>query len=151
MSCSTHSALETRALGSAIGRLLDDGAVIAVSGPLGAGKTCFVQGLAEGAGITDNVVSPTFIIHRRHVGRVPFHHVDAYRLRSGDELLDAVGPELFSEAGIVAIEWADRVASALPSERLSVDIAYADEGRTVDLRADGPRARDVLARLELPE
>jgi len=147
--CSTGSAAETQALGRAIGRLLAAGDVVALTGPLGAGKTCFIQGVAQGAGVTDNVVSPTFIIHRQHSGRVPFHHIDAYRLCGGDELLDAVGPELFSQAAIVAIEWADRVANALPSERLLVDIQHADEGRILKLTADGARAGEVLGQLEL--
>ena len=135
----------------AVGRLLQAGDLVAVSGPLGAGKTCFIQGLAQGAGVADNVTSPTFIIHRQHRGRVPFHHVDAYRLCGGEALLDAVGPELFSDPAIVALEWADRVADALPARRLWVDIQYAEAGRRLRLRADGSRARDLLARLELSD
>ncbi|MFQ5811321.1 MAG: tRNA (adenosine(37)-N6)-threonylcarbamoyltransferase complex ATPase subunit type 1 TsaE [Armatimonadota bacterium] len=151
MSCSTRSAAETQALGEALGSLLAPGDIVAVTGPLGAGKTCFIQGLARGAGVTDNVTSPTFIIHRQHPGPVPFHHIDAYRLRDGGGLLEAVGPELFSETGIVAVEWADRVADALPSDRLTVDIQYTESGRSVCLQANGPRAHDILEQLELPD
>jgi tRNA threonylcarbamoyladenosine biosynthesis protein TsaE len=151
VTCSTRSAAATQALGRALGRLLAPGDVVAVSGPLGAGKTCFIQGLARGAGVTDNVTSPTFIIHRRHRGRVPFHHIDAYRLCGGDSLLEAVGPELFSEPAVVAVEWADRAADALPAERLWVHIQYADDARSVRMKAEGNRARDILAALELPD
>ena len=151
VTCSTRSAADTQALGRALGRLLTGGDLVAVSGPLGAGKTCFIQGLAQGADVADNVTSPTFIIHRRHSGRLPFHHIDAYRLCGGDALFDAVGPEPFAEAAIVALEWADRVADALPPERLGVDIQYADEARSVRLKAHGARARQVLAQLELQD
>jgi len=151
VSCCTRSAAETQALGRALGAVLAEGDVVAVSGPLGAGKTCFIQGLARGAGVTDNVTSPTFIIHRQHRGRVPFHHIDAYRLCGGEALLEAVGPELFSEPSVVAVEWADRVADALPDERLWVDLRCAADGRNVHVKADGTRARQILSALELSD
>jgi tRNA threonylcarbamoyladenosine biosynthesis protein TsaE len=151
VSCATRSAPETQALGEALGSLLAPGDLVAVTGPLGAGKTCFIQGLARGAGVTDNVTSPTFIIHRQHPGSVPFHHIDAYRLCDGGALLEAVGPELFSQGGIVAVEWAERVADTLPSDRLTVDIQYAEDGRFLSLAASGTRPREVLAQLGLPD
>ena len=125
MTATTHSEAETSALASDFARSLTAGAVILLSGDLGAGKTAFVRGLAEGLGIDPGLVSsPTFtLIQEYRGGRLPLHHVDLYRLRSIE--VDDLGlDELTLEAGVTAIEWPDR----LPHEWPSVVHVHIDHG-----------------------
>jgi tRNA threonylcarbamoyladenosine biosynthesis protein TsaE len=106
----THSEAETSAIASDLARSLTVGAIVLLSGDLGAGKTAFVRGLAEGLGIDPGLVSsPTFtLIQEYRGGRLPLHHVDLYRLRSIE--VDDLGlDELTLEGGVTAIEWPDRL------------------------------------------
>ncbi|UCE85374.1 MAG: tRNA (adenosine(37)-N6)-threonylcarbamoyltransferase complex ATPase subunit type 1 TsaE [Deltaproteobacteria bacterium] len=143
-----------RALGCAIG---SEGLVVALCGPLGAGKTLFVKGLAAGLGIdAGQVASPTFVIASAYgaagSGR-PLAHVDLYRVDSVGEL-DAAGfLDLLAPGSVVAVEWADRLPDALPAERLEVRIARPEAAdaqpgcvRTVEARARGAAAEAALAR-----
>ena len=130
----THSEIETSAVGSELARSLDAGAVVLLIGELGAGKTAFVRGLAEGLGIDPELVSsPTFtLIQEYRGGRLPLHHVDVYRLRSIE--VDDLGlDELMLEGGVTAIEWPDRLAREVPSAvRVRIDLGD-DDTRTVHI------------------
>jgi len=122
----THSEAETSAIASDLARSLTAGAVVLLSGDLGAGKTAFVRGLAEGLGIDPEIVSsPTFtLIQEYRGGRLPLHHVDLYRLRSIE--VDDLGlDELTLEGGVTAIEWPDRLPHSLPSA-IHVQIEHGD-------------------------
>lgn len=124
----TRSSEETIALGRRLGGLLSEGHVVALSGPLGSGKTTLTKGLAEGLGVEDSrwVTSPTFVLVHEYEGRVPVYHVDAYRL-SGPSDAEALGAdELFFGDGVAIVEWADRIAAALPDERLDVHLEHGD-------------------------
>ena len=137
----------TRGLGERLGRLARGGDVFAVRGPLGAGKTTLIQGLASGLGVADAITSPTFIICREHPGPPRFLHMDAYRLTSADELIEAIGEDLFSTDAVVAVEWAEHVESALPPDRMDVTLTFANGGRCASIIPRGPHARDVAERL----
>jgi len=130
----THSEAETASVGSALARALTPGAVILLSGELGAGKTAFVRGLAEGLGIDpEQVSSPTFtLIQEYRGGRLPLHHVDLYRLRSIE--VDDLGlDELTLGGGVTAIEWPDRLPQAIPSViRVRIDHGDGDT-RTIEI------------------
>lgn len=144
----TRSALETRALAARLAGLLAAGDVIALSGDLGAGKTTFVQGLAEGLGITASVTSPTFVLINRYRtadGRT-LHHADCYRLQDAPlEMWDAGLGDLFAGDDIVVIEWADRIPGLLPADHLEIAFEYLDEERRrLTLTAHGPRWRQIL-------
>ena len=108
----TGSPEETRALGETLGRVLRAraarGAVVALTGPLGAGKTTFVRGLARGAGSDAHVASPTFQLVRVYPGRVQIAHVDLYRVKVAGELAD-LGLDELLEVGAVVVEWGDRL------------------------------------------
>jgi tRNA threonylcarbamoyladenosine biosynthesis protein TsaE len=111
----TKSEAETVAAGREFARRLAAGAIVLLSGDLGAGKTAFVRGMAEGLGIaSDDVSSPTFtLIQEYRGGRLPLHHVDLYRLKTIE--VDDLGlDELTLEGGVTAIEWPDRLPRALP-------------------------------------
>jgi tRNA threonylcarbamoyladenosine biosynthesis protein TsaE len=117
----------TQMLGMELGKSLTAGSVILLTGDLGSGKTTFVQGLAQGMGIVDAIVSPTFtIINEYFSGRLPLYHLDLYRLTSAevDDLqLESYWLGIESELGIVAIEWAERL-SYLPDDYMRIELTY---------------------------
>lgn len=126
MMVESHSRQETVRLGEAIGRRLQPGDVVAITGELGAGKTALVQGLARGLGCADRVTSPTFTIVNEY-GDGRLFHVDFYRLDRREEL-DHIGfDDYFARGGVIVVEWADRFPEALPAERLDVRIEVAGE------------------------
>src|SRR5262245_15778743 len=104
---------ETRRIGEELGRTLVAGAVVLLEGDLGAGKTCFVQGLAIGLGVPKErrVNSPSFAIVNQHPGRVVLHHIDLYRVSDPRELEELGLAELFESGGVAAVEWAERLAT----------------------------------------
>lgn len=129
---------ETLALGRRLAGLVRPGDVIALRGSLGVGKTAFAGGLAEGLGISEPVVSPTFVLMRRYdEGFIPLIHVDVYRLGSLGEFDDL---DVFEEAsgGVLVIEWGDAVASMLPKDHLVVKIETTTEsGRRIEVTPSG--------------
>ncbi|PYM73904.1 MAG: tRNA (adenosine(37)-N6)-threonylcarbamoyltransferase complex ATPase subunit type 1 TsaE [Candidatus Rokuibacteriota bacterium] len=132
----TARAEETEAAGERLGRSLAAGAVVALTGELGAGKTCFVQGLVRGLGATVRATSPTFVLVNQYQGRVPVHHVDAYRTDSLTELIDLGLLELMGGPGVTVIEWADKLRPLLPPETIHVHIGgVGDEPRSITIRA----------------
>jgi tRNA threonylcarbamoyladenosine biosynthesis protein TsaE len=134
----TYSAEETQAAGERLAARLQPGDVVALTGALGAGKTCFTQGLARGLGVTGRVVSPTFVLVNEYRGRMPIHHVDAYRTESLTELLDLGLDELFSGDGVTIVEWADKLLPLLPPRTIHVHIdGVGDEPRTITVSNTG--------------
>lgn len=145
----SESLADTDRLGAALAAALPDGAVVALCGTLGAGKTRLVQAIAAACDIDrSEVTSPTFVLCQEHIGRRTLYHFDVYRL-SGDEEFQRLGPqEYFSAGGITLIEWADKVAASLPDERLEVVIEVTGElSRQFTLRACGAAMQKVLAAL----
>jgi tRNA threonylcarbamoyladenosine biosynthesis protein TsaE len=119
----SHSAAETRAVGRTLGRAAAAGTLLALIGPLGAGKTQLAKGVAEGLGVQSVVNSPTFILMNEHDGRLRLFHVDAYRLADPEEALAAGLLDERQTAGVTVVEWADRLEGWLPQDRLEIDIA----------------------------
>lgn len=137
----TRSAEETQALGAEIGAALGPGSVVACMGELGAGKTCFLQGLARGLGVTSDVTSPTFVLVNVYRGRLPVYHLDAYRTDSLAEVLDLGLEELLDGEGVTLIEWADKVLPLLPARSIIVRIeGLGDEARRIDVEEPGAGA-----------
>lgn len=128
----SRSPEETQRLGEALGRRLKAGDVVATIGELGAGKTCFLQGLARGLGVTETATSPTFVLINQYRGRLPVYHVDAYRTTSLAELLDLGLEELFYGEGVTVVEWADKLLPLLPPHAVTVRISgLGDEPREI--------------------
>jgi tRNA threonylcarbamoyladenosine biosynthesis protein TsaE len=150
-SVASRSAAETRALGERLGRLLRGGDVIGLSGPLGAGKTCLVQGLAAGLDVDPAVpvTSPTFTLLGEYPGRVPLRHADFYRVESERRLFEAGFDDSFDGRGVVVVEWFERLPQALPQERLEITVEFAAEAssdrRCLQVCARGARAQALLA------
>jgi len=110
----TNSPSETEAVGSALGKILPPGTVLAYRGDLGAGKTAFTRGLAKGLGCTDLVTSPTYTIVNEYLsGRLPLFHFDMYRLASSDDLWDIGWEDYLDRGGVCAVEWSENVEDAL--------------------------------------
>ena len=141
---------QTAALGAALAQVLPDGAVVALCGTLGAGKTRLVQAIAAASGIDRrDVVSPTFVLVQEYHGRRSVYHIDAYRLRSEEEFLDLGPEEYFDAGGLTLVEWADRVAGCLPPEHLEIRITVAGtDSRQFEILPHGDRYGDVVRRLE---
>jgi tRNA threonylcarbamoyladenosine biosynthesis protein TsaE len=130
--CPTAEA--TQALAAGMARRAPPGTTIALHGDLGAGKTCFIQGLAAGLGVEGPVTSPTFVMVAEYRGRLPLYHVDLYRTESLAEVRALGLEELIDGDGVTAIEWAERAEALLPARTMHVRIEGAgDEPRVVRL------------------
>ena len=121
-SIKTESAAETLALGEKIGRKLSPGAVVALNGGLGAGKTWLSKGIAKALGFGGDVVSPTFTIINIYAGKVPIYHFDCYRLNSNADLENIGYEEYFYGKGVTLVEWAEKIAGLLPENSVYIDI-----------------------------
>lgn len=143
----SDSPAATSALAARLGTLATANLTIGLVGNLGAGKTCFIRGLASGLGVVDPaaVASPTYVLVHEYEGRLPLFHFDVYRL-SAPEQFAALGPEeYFFGGGVTVVEWADRVVEHLPIERIDIVIEHAGEAQR-DFRATafGPAAAGLL-------
>jgi tRNA threonylcarbamoyladenosine biosynthesis protein TsaE len=140
---------DTERLGRRLGALLPAGSVVALDGPLGAGKTRLVQGLAAARGHDPlNVVSPTFTLVQEYRGPRPVYHFDVYRLRDDDEFLNLGPDEYFYGEGVTVLEWAEKVVDCLPPERLQITIRPVDETtREFTLTAIGAAYEEIVAKL----
>jgi tRNA threonylcarbamoyladenosine biosynthesis protein TsaE len=118
----TSSPEETLVLGERIAGNLAPGAVIALRGGLGAGKTCLAAGIARGLGICEQVTSPTYTIANTYCGHLPFCHIDAYRLAGDDDFKNSGIDELLREDGIAVIEWSERVPFSIPPNAVIITI-----------------------------
>jgi tRNA threonylcarbamoyladenosine biosynthesis protein TsaE len=138
---------DTRRLGERIGRLLVEGNVLALVGPLGSGKTTFAQGLAVGLDVPPDrhVASPTFALVNEHPGRVRFLHADFYRVVRDEELRE-LGLEEAYDRTAAALEWADRFPAVVPADHLAITFRTLPDGhRQVTIAAQGPRSGALLA------
>jgi tRNA threonylcarbamoyladenosine biosynthesis protein TsaE len=143
----------TEAFGRRLGGLLFPNAVVALVGPLGAGKTHLTRAVAEGLGIVNPaaVTSPTFTLIHEYPARLPIFHFDAYRLNGPNEFLDLGATEYYEAGGVCLIEWADKVQAALPAERLTIRLVPVDENRRrAEVIGIGERY-EALARRLSPE
>ena len=124
----TDSPEETREMGRSLAGLLGPRDVVSLTGDLGAGKTTLVQGAAEGLGVTEPVLSPTFTLVRRYRGTIPVYHLDVYRLERLQEVLDVGFDEILVQGGVVFIEWGDAIDMLLPPEHIEVELTLPLEG-----------------------
>jgi tRNA threonylcarbamoyladenosine biosynthesis protein TsaE len=149
----TRSHDETVALGRALGRRLNHGLVLLLFGDLGSGKTAFAQGLARGLYVPASypVASPSYTLINEYPGRLPFYHVDLYRLPAPVDP-DEIGlPDLFADDGIVAVEWAQRLHPAdHPPRRLDLFFAVTgDTSRSIRVIAYGLDPADLLSDIDI--
>jgi tRNA threonylcarbamoyladenosine biosynthesis protein TsaE len=135
----THDPESTRALAAAVSAVARAGDLISLVGDLGAGKTQFAKGFGAGLGITDTIVSPTFVLMAEYRGRLPLFHVDLYRLADAAEAMAGGLIDERQSEGVTLIEWAERLSEAMPSGRLDVLIdGTGDDPREITLVAETP-------------
>jgi len=142
----------TQQLGARLGELARAGDLFCLEGDLGAGKTCFVQGLGRGLGLRDAIHSPTFILANEHRGgRLPLYHLDVYRVRSAGEAIGFGLDDYLSGDGVLVIEWAEKIRDALPQERLWITFEHptgifsrSENVRTISFEALGARHGELL-------
>jgi tRNA threonylcarbamoyladenosine biosynthesis protein TsaE len=141
--------IDTQALGEQLGRLLEAGDIVCLSGELGSGKTVLAKGLAKGLGVAHEraVRSPSFVLIQYYQGRVPVYHVDLYRLDGPTDIVDIGLREFLGGDGVAVIEWADKLDASLPSERLDIALAHQTEHtRLITLTPHGARHRQRFER-----
>lgn len=142
---SSRSAAETKSLGRRLASLLKPGDRLGLRGPLGAGKTTFVQGLAKGLGCREVPSSPTFVLAQSYHGRMTVHHLDFYRVQER-EILGMGLEDFYRDEAVTAIEWIERAPHLLPAERLDVVFSYTAAGsRKISF---APRGSAWVARLK---
>ncbi|MEE2785746.1 MAG: tRNA (adenosine(37)-N6)-threonylcarbamoyltransferase complex ATPase subunit type 1 TsaE [Myxococcota bacterium] len=143
------SAEDTHRFGQCLGAAAERGLVLTAHGELGAGKTTLAQGVARGLGVPVEhyVNSPTFAIAQVHPGRLPFYHLDLYRLADIDEAWGIGLEEMVGTDGVCFIEWASRCPELLPDERLILRLTGHEMGRALELSATGPEAERILRRV----
>lgn len=128
----------TREIAARLATVAQPGDVVCLWGQLGAGKTVFAKGFGAGLGVTDTISSPSFVLMGEYAGRLPLFHIDLYRLTSAREAFDGGLLDDRQAAGVVLIEWPDRLGDAVPEDRLDVRIdGGADEVRTLRLEGRG--------------
>ncbi|MBW2739910.1 MAG: tRNA (adenosine(37)-N6)-threonylcarbamoyltransferase complex ATPase subunit type 1 TsaE [Deltaproteobacteria bacterium] len=146
----TNSLDETRAFGETIGKHLDPGTILALTGDLGSGKTAFVQGLAKGLDVPDDyyITSPTYTLINEYPGRYHLFHVDLYRIENYVDFDDIGLYEILCSDGVVAIEWADKLPKNLLQEYLAIHIEILNnESRKISMTAHGVRGENLMKKL----
>lgn len=146
----TENVEETTKIGEQLGRLLNMGNIICLSGDLGAGKTAFTKGIAKGLGVGDYVTSPTYTIINEYQGRLPLYHFDVYRLNDVEEMYELGYEEYFFGDGVVVLEWADIVRDIIPRDRLWITILNTggDDSREIIMEPTGEVYDNILKGME---
>lgn len=148
----TRTPAETLRLGERLAAVAEPGDLICLYGSLGAGKTQLAKGIARGLGVVGVVNSPSFILVAEHVGRMPFFHIDLYRLTDAAEAVAAGVLDERQSAGLTVVEWADRMAELLPEARLDVRIDGAADGpRRISIEALDPAYRRYCRAVAEPD
>ena len=120
----TKSPGETKKLGKEVSKLVKPGDLLAFYGELGAGKTCFIQGISKGLEVKDYVTSPSFTIINEYQGKIPIYHFDLFRLNNIEEIFELGYEEYFYGEGLTVIEWAEKIEKLLPKNHLKIDIKF---------------------------
>ncbi len=144
----THSSAETEALAGRFAPRLEPGDVLALSGDLGSGKTCFVRGVCGALGVADRVTSPSFLVVHEYRGRLPVFHLDFFRLEKVEDSRAEGYDEILFGPGVTLVEWSERVAEVLPEGRVDVEIRIlGPDDRRFVFRPRGERGRRLLERV----
>lgn len=149
----TVSAEETKEIGYKLGKLLQKGDVVCISGGLGAGKTIFSAGIAWGLGVEGYITSPTFTIVNEYDGIMPVYHFDVYRIGSTDEMFEIGFEEYLDGDGVVIIEWSELIESILPDQYIQVTIERdrdnLQDGRSITIDFKGARYKEYDNKLKV--
>ena len=141
----SHNEEELINWGQRLGSLLQEQDVLVLTGDLGAGKTTFTKGLAQGLGIKQMIKSPTYTIVREYEGRLPLYHLDVYRIGEDPDSID-LDDFLFGE-GVTVIEWGELLADSLPDDFLKLTLLKKEDGRELVFESQGRRSQELLEEL----
>lgn len=141
----SHNEEELINWGQRLGSLLQEQDVLILTGDLGAGKTTFTKGLAQGLGIKQMIKSPTYTIVREYEGRLPLYHLDVYRIGEDPDSID-LDDFLFGE-GVTVIEWGELLAESLPDDYLKLTLLKKEDGRELVFESQGRRSQELLEEL----
>jgi tRNA threonylcarbamoyladenosine biosynthesis protein TsaE len=140
------SAEETFFIGRIMGENVNAGDIVALTGQLGAGKTCLTQGMAAGIGVSESypITSPTFTLINEYPGRLTLYHFDLYRLNVLQDMEDLGYEEYFFGEGVCVIEWAEKIKGYFSDAVISVSLTYLDEDRReISISGDGDRVAKI--------
>lgn len=149
MKITANNLKDTEKLGKIIAKCLEKSAVICLDGELGAGKTSLTQFIAKEFDVKEYMVSPTFTIIKEYDGKLPFFHIDAYRMGSEDDMYDLGFDEYIYSEGVTVIEWADLIRGMLPEERVNIKIIRIDDTkREINIEGKGPVYEKLVRELK---
>jgi len=152
MELKSHSPEQTQLLGSYLGELAQENDIFLLTGDLGTGKTCLVQGIARGLGIKEYAFSPSFVLVREYHGRLPLYHIDLYRLDHVAEIADLGLEEYLYNNGVCVVEWAEKGLEVWPQNNLLIKLNYVSDCETqriIRLKPEGQRHSELIKELEL--
>ncbi|MGQ9545637.1 MAG: tRNA (adenosine(37)-N6)-threonylcarbamoyltransferase complex ATPase subunit type 1 TsaE [Dehalococcoidia bacterium] len=147
----SRSPEQTHLLGKCLGELAGKGHIFLLVGELGTGKTCFVQGIADGLDVKEYTFSPSFVILREYHGRLPLYHIDFYRLDHIEEIADLGLEEYLYGNGVCVIEWAEKGMKMLPRDNLLITLHYiraSETGRSICLKPQSERYCGLIEQLK---
>ncbi len=147
----SRSSKQTQLIGRRIGKLAQSGDIFLLTGYLGTGKTCLIQGVAHGLGVRENPTSPSFVIVREYHGRLTLYHIDFYRLDHAEAIAKLGLEEYLYSNGVCAVEWAEKGLEVLPQENLLVTLDYVsncDTERVISFEPRGERYLELVTKLK---
>jgi len=146
----SESPEQTQQLGMRLGSLAKLGDLFLLVGVLGSGKTCLTQGIAWGLGIEGYATSPSFVVINQYQGRLPFYHIDLYRLDRMEEVIELGLEDYLYGRGVCVVEWAEKGLEVLPKEHLLVEMGFlSDTRRNLVLKPSGERYAGMLSQLDI--
>jgi tRNA threonylcarbamoyladenosine biosynthesis protein TsaE len=152
MELESHSPEQTQLVGSYLGKLAQENDVFLLTGDLGSGKTCLIQGIARGLGIKEYAFSPSFVLVREYHGRLPLCHIDLYRLEHVVEIADLGLEEYLYSNRVCAVEWAEKGTDVWPQNNLRIRLDYVSNSETqriIRLEPEGQRHSELIQELKL--
>lgn len=152
MELKSHSPEQTQLLGSYLGELAQENDTFLLTGDLGTGKTCLVQGIARGLDIKEYAFSPSFVLVREYHGRLPLYHIDLYRLDHIAEIADLGLEEYLYNNGVCVVEWAEKGLEVWPQNNLLIELNYVTDCETqriIRLKPEGRRHSELTKELKL--
>ena len=147
----SHSPEQTQLLGSYLGELAQKADIFLLTGELGTGKTCLVQGIARSMAVKEYAFSPSFVILREYHGRLPLYHIDFYRLDYIEEIADLGLEDYFYGDGVSVVEWAEKGLQVVPQDNLLITMHYvpaSETGRSICLKPQGNRYYGLVEQLK---
>ena len=149
MKINLNNLKDTERLGKIISKSMEKGTLICLDGDLGVGKTALTQFIAKEFGVKEYIVSPTFTIIKEYNGKLPFYHMDVYRIGSEEDMYDLGWDEYIYSEGVTVIEWSDLIEGILPEERINIEIKRIDDDkREINIKGKGTVYEKLIKELK---